>query len=140
MRRLLALGLAAAVAPLGVVADACGGGRPVSQPRDRVVTLTIRYSHFVPDRIEVSPGTTVRFVVRNTDPIDHEFIVGDQAVQDRHEHGTDRHHDAPGEISIPAESTGETSWTFGAPGALQYACHLPGHYAFGMRGVVTITG
>ena len=54
--------------------------------------------------MRVAPGERVRFVLRNTDPIDHEFILGDDAVQRRHEEGRERQHhgDVPGERSVPA--------------------------------------
>ena len=84
---------------------------------------------------------TGRFVVQNTDPIDHEFIVGDQQVQDIHEAGTEAYHPPrPGEITVPAGTTMTTTYTFPSkPGSLIFACHLPGHYAYGMRGFIAIT-
>jgi uncharacterized cupredoxin-like copper-binding protein len=87
-----------------------------------------------------SRGDTVTFVIRNDDPIDHEFILGDEAVQERHEEGKERHHHGlvPGEISVPAGETRETTYTFTESGSLTYACHLPGHFAYGMRGEVVV--
>jgi uncharacterized cupredoxin-like copper-binding protein len=80
----------------------------------------------------------VRIVVRNTDPIDHELIVGDQATQDRHERGVEAHHDGsvPGEVSVPAGAVVTTTYRFDQPGRFLYGCHLPGHWDYGMRGVV----
>lgn len=106
----------------------------------RTVEIQIRFSRFVPSTIQVAPGETVRFVVHNADPIDHEFLVGDETVQLVHELGTEAHHPPkPGEMSAPAGSTRETTFTFpGTPGELVFGCHLPGHYAFGMRGAVLI--
>ena len=40
------------------------------------VRVDIRYSHFALDGLRVRAGTLVRFVVRNHDPINHEFVVG----------------------------------------------------------------
>jgi uncharacterized cupredoxin-like copper-binding protein len=89
----------------------------------------------------VAPGETVRFVVTNTDPIDHEFLVGDAQMQRIHEKGTEAAHGArPGEISVPAGQTVETTFTFPdqlAPG-WEFACHLPGHYDYGMHGPITL--
>jgi uncharacterized cupredoxin-like copper-binding protein len=105
----------------------------------RTVEITIHYSHFDPSNLEFAPGGTVRFVVHNTDPIDHEFILGDTEVQEVHELGTEAHHaPRPGEMSIPAGTTRTTTYTFAKPGSLIFGCHLPGHYAFGMRGSVTV--
>jgi uncharacterized cupredoxin-like copper-binding protein len=103
------------------------------------VEITIHYSHFDPSTLGFPTGTTVRFIVHNTDPIDHEFILGDTRVQNVHELGTEAHHPPrPGEMSVPAGATRTTTYTFTETGTLIFGCHLPGHYAFGMRGLVTV--
>jgi uncharacterized cupredoxin-like copper-binding protein len=130
MRRLAALALL--VLSLGACSP--GGG-----PAGRTVTFTVRYSSFGVDHLTVARGSTVRFVVENRDPIDHELIVGDQEVQDVHEKGKGHHHGAvPGEISVPAGATGETTYTFDEPGTILFGCHLPGHFAYGMRGTIRV--
>jgi uncharacterized cupredoxin-like copper-binding protein len=136
-RVLLAAGL---VLALGAVA-AWVGVRRAGAAGTRTVVVTMHHSKFQPAAITVAPGTEVRFVLRNTDPIVHEFIIGGQAVHDLHERGTQRVHDGPGEVTVPAGEERATTVSFNlrAPGRLQYACHLPGHYAYGMRGVVTVT-
>ena len=108
-------------------------------PGLRTITLTIHYSHFSAGHLSVAEGTFATFVVRNTDPIDHELIIGDQALQDTVERGTELSHHAPGEISVPAESVATTTYFFGQPGTLIFACHLPGHYAYGMHGTISVT-
>jgi uncharacterized cupredoxin-like copper-binding protein len=108
-------------------------------PGDVTVTLTIHHSRFAPDRIRVAPGTTLRFVVDNQDPIDHELIVGDAEVHRRHEQGTEpAHPPRPGEVSVPALTRAETTFVFGQPGSVLYACHLPGHFRYGMSGYVDV--
>lgn len=110
-------------------------------PGDVTVTLTIQHSRFSPDHISVRPGTNVRFIVRNTDPIGHELIVGDDGVHQRHETGTEpAHASRPGEVSVPAQTTAETTFRFDATSAdsVVYACHLPGHFRYGMAGTVAI--
>ena len=105
------------------------------------VTLTVEHSRFSPDHLSVRPGTTVRFVVKNNDPIGHELIVGNAEVHRRHEAGTEPvHPPRPGEISIPAVSTAETTFLFdeSAGDPVVYACHLPGHFRYGMSGEVDI--
>lgn len=110
-----------------------------AEDRMRIVEVTIHYSRFDPSTLSFDPGTTVRLEIRNTDPIDHEFILGDEEVQAIHERGTEAHHDArPGEISIPAGTTRITTYTFAEAGRMIFGCHLPGHYAHGMRGTVTV--
>jgi uncharacterized cupredoxin-like copper-binding protein len=126
----LTLLVGAAAASRGAAARANAG----------TVDITIHYSTFEPADLAVDPGETVRFVIRNTDPIDHEFILGDARVQRVHEEGTEAHHTPrPGEVSVPAGETVVTTYTFPeTSGQLIFGCHLPGHYDFGMRGTVTI--
>lgn len=113
-------------------------GEPPS-PGTRTVHIRIHFSRFDPSDVAVEPGQTIHFVIENTDPIDHEFIVGDEQVQRGHEAGTEAHHaPRPGEISIPPGETVVTTMTFPAQGSLLFGCHLPGHYAYGMRGSITI--
>lgn len=136
MNRLLPL-VVLAVLSVGGVAVA---GAPGTGPATKTVTLTVHYSKFSPARVEVAPGTTVRFVVENLDPIGHELIIGDTGVHERHATGTEAHHgDRPGEVSVAPNSTAETTFTFGdKPGELEFGCHLPGHWDYGMHGVLTV--
>jgi uncharacterized cupredoxin-like copper-binding protein len=129
-----------ALAAVGATACGTASADPGSaDPVLRTVNVTIHYSHFDPSSFSFPPGTTVRFVVRNTDPIDHEFIVGDQAVQDAHESGTEAYHPPrPGEMTVLAGTTRATIVTFARPGSLIFGCHLPGHYAYGMHGVIRV--
>ena len=123
-----------------LVAVAFLAAAPACRQGIRTVEITVEHSRFDPAVIDAAPGETVRFVIRNQDPIDHEFIVGSQAVQDRHETGTEAHHGAvPGEVSVPAGKQASTTFTFRAPGSLPFGCHLPGHWAYGMRGTVHIS-
>jgi uncharacterized cupredoxin-like copper-binding protein len=103
----------------------------------RTVEITIHFSRFSASSIPVAPGETVRFEIHNEDPIDHEFIVGDRYVQRIHENGTEPSHGAkPGEVTVPAGETVETTYTFPTtPEHVEFACHLPGHYAYGMHGL-----
>jgi uncharacterized cupredoxin-like copper-binding protein len=132
-------GVAAIVAGLALVGTLVAWRS--AGPSVRTVDITIHFSHFDASSITVDPGETVRFVIHNEDPIAHEFIVGDRYVQLIHEIGTEPSHGAkPGEVSIPAVTTAETTYTFptNAIPHLQFACHLPGHYAYGMHGSIVI--
>lgn len=105
------------------------------------VEIPIHYSHYEVSEVTVRAGVPVTFVLRNTDPIDHEWIVGDAAVHERHRTGTEPVHDArPTEVTIPAGTTRVTTVTFNTPGTYLYICHLPGHEAYGMVGTVVVTG
>ena len=103
------------------------------------VHLTLRNTRFQPSQLTVHAGTTVRFVVHNEDPIDHELLIGDRAAQDAHEQGTEaRHGDKPGEVSVGAYEVAATTYRFEEPGVLLLGCHLPGHWTHGMRGQIRV--
>lgn len=126
----LAFGLAGMAAAW---ADGPGGSRTVEIP--------IRYSHFERSVVTVRAGQPVTFMLRNGDPIDHEWIVGDAAVHDRHRTGTEPVHGSrPTEITVAAGTTVATTVTFTKPGTYLYICHLPGHEAYGMVGTLVVTG
>ena len=103
-----------------------------------VVDVRIRYSAFAPPAIQVPYGRPITFVIRNDDPIEHEWIVGDDVVHEVHRTGIEEHHASrPTEVSLPALSTVRTTVTFDRPLSWQFICHLPGHEAYGMIGLVT---
>ena len=125
------------VALLGAAVMALAVAR---EPEPIVVDLSIHYSRFVPAAIVVPVGRPVTFVIDNADPIDHEWIVGDEAVHLRHRTGTEPAHGArPTEVSIDAGAQRRTTVTFTDTGTLTYVCHLPGHEAYGMTGTLIVT-
>ncbi|MFL5776998.1 MAG: plastocyanin/azurin family copper-binding protein [Chloroflexota bacterium] len=131
----IGLGLAAAFGA-AAVAGAIG-----QEPEPLVVPIAIHYSHFEPAALRVPAGRPITFVITNTDPIDHEWIVGDEALHERHRTGTEPVHNArPTEVSIDAGRDVRTTVTFATPGTLTYICHLPGHEAYGMVGTVVVSG
>jgi uncharacterized cupredoxin-like copper-binding protein len=104
------------------------------------VEIAMHHSRFLPASVSVPHGRAVTFVLRNQDPIDHEWIVGDDKVHADHRTGTEPHHEArPTEVSVPALATVTTTVTFHRPGRLLFVCHLPGHEAYGMVGSVAVT-
>ncbi len=132
MRQLLLLLLAAA--SLVLLVAACGGGASASNR-----TIAVRYSQFEPGVITVPQGVSITFTLRNDDPIEHEWIVGRQDVHERHRTGTEPFHaEISSEVTIPALATRETTLTFPEPGEYAFICHLPGHEAYGMVGVVKV--
>jgi len=122
------------VTAAGAMAFAGRGPAPATD-----VAIVIHYSRFEPAQIEVPVGVPVTITLRNDDPIDHEWIVGDEAVHAIHRVGTEPlHPDKPTEVVIPAGTTRTTVITFTSTGSQQFICHLPGHEAYGMVGTVRI--
>lgn len=128
-------GLAATIIALALVACTPASG----DPGEETIHVRLRYSRFQPSTFSFDAGTTVTFVVQNADPIDHEFILGDRAVQIAHERDTEAYHPPrAGEMTVPGGETLSTTYRFTEPGDLILGCHLPGHYAYGMRAVVHV--
>ena len=136
-RALLAGAFVAALAAMaGAAALASAADR---SPAPREIVIEIHYSHFIPAHITVPVGVPVTIRLRNEDPIDHEWIVGDAALHAFHRTSTEQvHPNVPTEVVVPAMSERTTTITFQAAGQLAYICHLPGHEAYGMVGWVTI--
>lgn len=125
---------------LGFAVDSAGANRAAPLgPGLVTIELDMRYSRFSTNEIQVYQGTLVRFVVTNSDPIHHEFIVGRESVHASHEKGHDKHHPpVPGEVSVNPGERGLTTDRFDEVGTVNYACHLPGHSGYGMTGQVTV--
>ena len=132
---LVLLAIAVVVAAVaGIRGLASGNGAPVTRE------ITIHYSRFEQAALTVPRGVPVTFVLVNRDPIEHEWLIGDEAFHERHRDGTEPHHGArPVEVSIPPLGQVETTITFEQPGTYAYICHLPGHEAYGMVGTLTVT-
>jgi len=127
------IGLAAL---LTLVATVTGCGAAAPDP----VTITIHYSAFSPGEVTVPRGVPVTFVLVNEDPIDHEWLIGDEAFHEAHRTGTHATHSSvPTEVTVPALETVATTITFDEPGTFLFICHLPSHEAYGMVGTLTVT-
>ena len=119
------------------------GGRRLHRRQRRRVTITIHYSALRPDRARRSrAGVPITFVLVNEDPIDHEWLIGDAAFHDAHRNGTEAAHgDAPDRgHRAGAGDALETTLTFDEAGEFAFICHLPGHEAYGMVGLLTVEG
>ena len=114
-------------------------GGPSAFARDRV-EVPMRYTSFLTARVDAVVGVPLTVVLVNDDPIGHEWMVGDAAFHERHRTGTEPvHGDRPTEVSVPAGETRSTTVTFQQPGEYRFICHLPGHEAYGMVGIVRVT-
>ena len=119
-----------------LLAGGCGG----SAGANGGATIPIHYSHYTNELVTARVGQPITITIRNDDPIEHEWIVGTEAVHERHRTGTEPYHGTiPTEVTIPALSTRVTTVTFREPGDYQYICHLPGHEQYGMVGTVHVT-
>ena len=137
--RVPALALSAAL----FVAVACGGGSGGSADSTRTIRIILGHLRFAPAAITVKAGTTVHFILANSDAIDHEFVLGSEEIQKDHEdmrmNGDHMSESGMGMAEVPATKTVNLTYTFSEPGTLIYGCHIDDHYPQGMKGTVTIT-
>ncbi len=138
-RMAVVAGMLAAIVVMAAGAVALAAGNTDPGPASTSIEIVVRHSHFEPAQISVPVGVPVTITLRNTDPIDHEWIVGDAAIHAVHRTGTELLHPSrPTEVVIPAGESRTTIVTFEATGTLQFICHLPAHEAYGMVGSFTI--
>jgi uncharacterized cupredoxin-like copper-binding protein len=144
-----------AVSSAASAAGAHGGGHgdghgesPIGKPG--VASKVSRTIHvemangmrFKPQAIQVKKGETIRFVLKNTDGVKHEFSLGTQ--QELLEHYEvmkkfpDMEHDEPNKISLAPGKRGEVIWQFTKTTAVDFACLHPGHFEAGMKGQVVV--
>jgi len=101
--------------------------------------IVVQHSAFAPSELTIRAGRPVVVEIANDDPIDHEWIVGDDATHQRHRTGSEPTHDEQAtEVSVPAGQRRVTRVTFDRPGDYRFVCHLPGHEAYGMVGVLHV--
>ncbi|MFT7392122.1 MAG: putative cupredoxin-like copper-binding protein [Paracoccaceae bacterium] len=145
-----------------------GGGAATGAPgKASAVTRTIEVvmhdTYYEPESIEVKPGETIRFKIRNAGEFVHEFNIGTadmhlahqpemqmmvdmnvllpdridlaagKAMQASMGHGM---HDEPNSALLAPGKSAEMIWTFPkqAGAAIEFGCNVPGHYGSGMVG------
>jgi uncharacterized cupredoxin-like copper-binding protein len=96
-----------------------------------------------PVTMTVPMGVAVTFVVTNAGVLEHEFYLGDEMAQADHDlemAAGGMAHDDPEGIAVDPGETRELTYTFSEAGETVAGCHVIGHYAAGMRAVITVAG
>ena len=97
---------------------------------------------FAPSHILVHQGETIRFVVRNTGKLNHEFVVGTRHELDEHAalmaKFPDMEHDEAFMAHVGPGRRGQIVWQFNRAGDFDFACLVSGHYEAGMRGTIRV--
>jgi uncharacterized cupredoxin-like copper-binding protein len=97
---------------------------------------------FVPDKIEVREGETVRFVLKNNGKLLHELVLGTRKDLEAHasmmRRGESMPHDQSYIAHVTPGQTGEIVWKFNQAGRFDFACLVPGHFEAGMTGNVIV--
>ena len=124
----------------GTISAAGGPGdaKAVSQ----VIHIEADDIKFVPKEVTTQVGQTVNFVITNHGAIVHEFVIGDKTEQAEHEKEMQAmgamEHQEPNAVTVKPGETRTLIWKFRSAGTTEYACHVPGHFAAGMVGVVRV--
>lgn len=110
---------------------------------DRTIEiLTTDDLAFNPADLTVVAGETITFSIVNEGATIHDFTLGDEATQEKHEEEMAEMggmtHDQPNAVAVAAGETKELTWTFSQSGAVFIGCHQPGHYDGGMKGQITV--
>ena len=109
----------------------------------RVVEVAMDEFSYSPASLSVRAGETVRFVFRNDGQTLHEAVIGDAAVQDAHERGTQdgvsngHGHDVVA-VDVGPGATASMVHRFDHAGEVLIGCHEPGHYRAGMLATITV--
>ena len=121
--------------PFGIAGDR----RDVSQ------TFEIRMldeMRFVPNRIDVRQGDTVRLVLANSGHLTHELVIGTRGELERHAKmmmTSGIEHDEPSSAHVQPGHSGEIVWKFNRAGRFDFACLVAGHYQAGMAGTINVS-
>ncbi|MDQ3129099.1 MAG: hypothetical protein M3Q66_11695 [Chloroflexota bacterium] len=126
-----------------------------SAPRE--VNVVLKDWVFLPDPVDVVPGETVLLHVVNGGLEVHELVIGDQLVQDAWEAAEGAAANPPPgptpvvsvapavtgvRVVVPSGQRVDVAWTVptdpAAVAGLLLGCHIPGHWAKGMRGTLRI--
>lgn len=98
---------------------------------------------FTPATMAVKQGETIRFVIKNSGQVKHEFSLGTEAELKEHyetmKKFPEMEHDEPSKISLAPGKQGEIIWQFTKAGDINFACLYPGHYDAGMKGQVKVS-
>jgi uncharacterized cupredoxin-like copper-binding protein len=97
---------------------------------------------FFPKRIEIKRGEQIKFIVRNTGALTHEFILATTAENLKHaeemKKNPEMEHDDPNGKTVESKKVTEFVWRFSKAGEFEYGCLIPGHREAGMTGTVIV--
>ncbi|KZD21201.1 copper resistance protein [Tardiphaga robiniae] len=151
------MALAALLASAPVVAEADHGSHAhdetfsTGEPGDakkpaRIVQVTMTEAGgkmlFTPSRVEVRKDEQIKFVLRNSGELDHEFVLATTEENLKHaesmKKAPDMEHDDPNAKKLAPKKTGDLVWKFTKAGEFEYSCLIPGHREAGMIGTVVV--
>ncbi len=131
------------------VAGKPGHAEALGEPGDtKAPARTIRIAmndefRFVPDRVVIRAGETIRFELKNTGSQKHEMVLG--TLDELAEHAEEMQkfpemeHDDPNAVSAEGGKSSVLVWKFTKPGKFHFGCLVPGHFESGMKGEIIVS-
>lgn len=119
-------------------------GRPGNAAKvDRTIEIDMQDTmRFTPPEIRVKAGETIRFFLKNSGAVDHEFVIGSidtlTAHADMMRKMSGMKHEEPNMQTLGPGQRGGLVWQFDKAGAVDFACLIPGHFEAGMKGQILV--
>ena len=112
----------------------------------RIVPITMQEGDgkmmFMPNKIEVKKDEQIKFVIRNSGALDHEFVLASTADNLKHaelmKKYPDMEHDDPNAKRVAPGKVDNIVWKFTKAGTFEFSCLIPGHRESGMLGTVIV--
>jgi uncharacterized cupredoxin-like copper-binding protein len=123
-------------------ANAIGEVGKASEVTRTVQVEMLDTMRFVPATFNAKQGETIRFAVKNSGKLKHEFVLGTKADLDEHYEAMKKfpemEHADDNMLSVAPGQTGEMVWKFSKSGVVHVGCLHPGHYEAGMKGEIKV--
>ena len=137
----------AAAGPPGHSHESFSAGEPGNPKKPaRIVLINMREGDgrmmFVPDRVEITRGEQVRFMISNSGELEHEFVLATTEENLKHaeqmKKNPEMEHDDPNIRSVKPKKRDEIVWRFTKAGQFEFGCLIPGHRESGMIGTIIV--
>ena len=139
------------------------GEKGDSNKIDRVINIKMYDNYYIPNKIEVKKGETIKFIVQNLGEMVHEYNIGTKEMHINHQPEMQKlidheiilfdkidkkkmkemskkdhslGHSHSNSIMLEPKAQGEIIWKFSKNIELEMACNIPGHYESGMVGKI----
>ena len=107
----------------------------------RTIEITIMDNYFLPSKINVRQGETIKFIVKNEGMRRHEMVI--DSLENLNKHAKMMRSnpgfisDSPNYVDMLPREQKELIWHFTESGIVNFACGYPGHFK-GMRGKIYV--
>jgi uncharacterized cupredoxin-like copper-binding protein len=108
----------------------------------RTVAITAGDMRYSLKGLDVKTGETIRFVITNHGPSNHEFVIGSHAFHAQHIKEMEAMPDMPmneaNSVDLRPGESKSLIWQFTKPGDYLFGCDIPGHFQAGMSGAIRV--